>query len=239
MGSRTPTAVGGVRELAGRPAALFPWVDGTLRCQRSVSVDDARTVGRALAELHVVGEHIDASEGRFHPTALRARLDGVPVGDATFPTARLRRTLDDLEARRDASVPRGLVHGDLFRDNVLWDGATLVALLDFESASAGPFIYDLAVTLLAWCYGESFSQDLARSLVRGYESVRALDEAERKSFHVEACLAALRFTITRITDYAMRPDGGARVMKDWRRFLARLDALEAMGPGGLGVLTGA
>jgi homoserine kinase type II len=238
-GVATPTALGGVRELAGRPAALFPWVDGVIRCQSRVSVDDTHAVGRALAHLHVVGEHIDGSAGRFHPAALRARLDGIAVeASAAFPMARLRRTLGSLDARRDASVPHGLVHGDLFRDNVLWDGEKLVALLDFESASAGPFIYDLAVTLLAWCYGEGFSQDLARSLVGGYASVRPLGDKERKSFHVEACLAAVRFTITRITDYAMRPDGGARVMKDWHRFLDRLDALEAMGAEGLAALTG-
>jgi hypothetical protein len=65
-----------------------------------------------------------------------------------------------------------------------------------------------------------------------------LDDAERRGFHAEACLGAVRFTITRITDYAMRPLEAVGVMKDWRRFLARLDALEAMGEHGLSDLAG-
>lgn len=237
-GVPTPTALGAIRQLAGRPAALFPWVEGRIRCQRSVSVDDAHCIGRSLAHLHVAGQSIEATEGRFHPAALRTRLER--CSDVDFPVRRLRSTLDALEARRNTPLPHGLVHGDLFRDNVLWDGATVLALLDFESASAGAFIYDLAVTMLAWCFGDDFAPALVGSLVRGYESVRVLDGAEREGVHVEACLAAVRFTITRITDYAMRPalPDDRRVMKDWRRFLARLDALEAMGAVGLRGLTG-
>jgi homoserine kinase type II len=126
------------------------------------------------------------------------------------------------------------VHGDLFRDNVLWgDEGELAALLDFESASDGVLAYDLAVTLLAWCFGDTLSSPLARAMVAGYEAERPLAVAERAGMLAEACVAALRFTITRVTDYAMRVVTGPRVLKDYRRFLARLDALEALGPSGL------
>src|SRR5262249_38949869 len=129
---------------------------------------------------------------------------------------------------------------DLFRDNVLWaTGAgtvqtrmedPIVALLDFESASRGAFVFDLAVTLLAWCYGDVLEPPLARALVSGYSSVRPLADREKKALFASARFAATRFTITRITDYAMPGRGGeGRVIKDWRRFLGRLDVLEAIG----------
>ncbi len=229
-GVATPAPLEGVHTLAGRPAALFPWVTGVCRCQKGVRVEDAAKVGEALARLHVTSTALKAREGRFDAVGLRLRLERIPA--ASFPVERLRHTLSDLVEGRDPTIPKGLIHGDLFRDNVLWEGDRLAALLDFESACEGAFVYDLAVTLLAWCYGDDFSPSLCRALVRGYESVRPLERAEREALHTEARLAAVRFTVTRITDYAMRTHG-AGVMKDWRRFLARLDAIEAMGEGGL------
>jgi homoserine kinase type II len=228
-GVRTPVAAFSGR-LANKPAAILPWVDGAMSCQRGVSTERAAAVGAALARVHVAGEGLALPEGRFHVGALEARLDRITPA---YPVERLRRTLHELAAARDASIPHGLIHGDLFRDNVLWGSDTeIAALLDFESASRGAFVYDVAVTLLAWCYGDALEAPLARALASGYGSVRPLAEAEKHALYTEARLAAVRFTITRITDYAMR-GGEGRVMKDWRRFLARLDALEAMGEAGL------
>jgi homoserine kinase type II len=223
-GVPTPRALGDVEELAGRPAVLFPWVEGQMRCQAAVSSNDTAALGHTLAELHRV-KGIEAPAGRFHTDALHDRLDVIAASDraAEFPVERLRRVLDEVERARDVSLPRGVVHGDLFRDNVLWEGNRLAALLDFESAFDGPLVYDLAVCILAWCFGEALDPDLERGLLAGYESVRPLSEQEKTGLRAEKLFGAVRFTITRITDYAMRPAEG-RVMKDWRRFLSRLDA---------------
>jgi homoserine kinase type II len=239
-GVATPRAVGR-GTLAGKPAALFPWVEGAMSCQRGVTEARARAVGTELARVHLAGADLEAAPDRFGPDALRARLQ--TIDPDAFPAARLRRSLDALAAARDDSIPRGLAHGDLFRDNVLWlsSGDRVAALLDFESASRGAFAYDLAVCVLSWCYGDAFDPALARALVAGYEATRPLEPAEKHAFYTEARLAAVRFTITRITDYAMKgaEQAGPRVMKDWRRFLARLDALEAMGAEGFAALVGA
>ncbi|HEY1958452.1 MAG TPA: homoserine kinase [Polyangiaceae bacterium] len=233
-GVLTPAAVG-QGTLAGKPAALFPWVDGGISCQRAVSPARAFALGRALADVHRAGADLPASPNRFDAEALRARLGRI---ERAYPVVRLRAALDAAEAARDPNIPRGFVHGDLFRDNVLWAAPgsdRLVALLDFESASHGPLAFDLAVTLLAWCYGDAFEPSLARALVAGYEAARPMGIDEKRALYTESLFGAIRFTITRITDYAMR-GGENRVMKDWRRFLARLDALEAMGPSGFEAL---
>ena len=231
-----------VSTVRGKPAALFPWRDGTIRCQKAVSIEDARLVGEALARVHAAGDGETPEAGRFEVADLRARLDRV-AADARFGAMapELRVALDRAHAARDPGLPRGLVHGDLFRDNVLWskDGR-IAALLDFESACAGAFAYDLMVTVLSWCVGDDLDARLATAMREGYERVRLLEARERDALAAEGCFAALRFTITRITDYAMRTGAaGPRVVKDWRRFRMRYERLAALGAEGVRAALGA
>lgn len=235
-GVPTPSPVEGrdgayVRTVAGKPAALFPWVEGDMLCQRAVTPEAGRTVGAALARVHLAGPGpAPLGEGRFGPRALAARCDRVATAkdeEARALAGPLRDAVLDLAARRRTDLPTGLVHGDLFRDNVLWSGGSIAALLDFESAHLGPLVYDLAVTILSWSFSSDLDGGLARAIASGYQEVRPLSAAERAAFPDEARLATLRFTITRITDDAIR------VGKRWQRFVARREALERLGPAGV------
>lgn len=115
---------------------------------------------------------------------------------------------------------------------MLWTNGRIAALLDFESASHESYPFDLMVTLLAWCFGDHLDPALARAMAQGYARVRPIPEAEAARLYEEGSFAALRFTITRITDFELRPRGSG-VFKDFRRFLARGEALDALGPAGL------
>src|SRR5262249_25446290 len=126
----------------------------------------------------------------------------------------LATTLDSLRDRSDE--PGGLVHSDLFRDNVLWQDGRISALLDFESASHETSSFDVMVTLLAWCFHTSLDRELSRALIRGYTGVRPFTEGERARLFDDARFAALRFSITRITDFELRPKGTG-IYKDFRR----------------------
>jgi homoserine kinase type II len=235
-----------VSDVRGKPAALLPWRSGTSRCQAQVTPHDARRLGEALARVHVAGGRARAAgaaaeaslePGRFRYEDLCARLDRIAAsGDARFAPGvpALRDKLAGAHAARQP-LPRGLIHGDLFRDNVLWDGdGTLAALLDFESASDGTFAYDLMVTVLAWCVGDDLDERLASALREGYEQVRPLQEEERRALASEGAFAALRFAVTRITDFAMRAaPGGPPPARDWRRFMMRFEKLQALGAAGV------
>lgn len=229
-----------VSEVRGKPAALFPWLEGTSRCQKQVTAVDAARVGEGLARVHVAGAKETPGPSRFRYEDLCARLDRIAEtrdpAHAAFPALvpELRATLDRVHARRPAGLPHGLVHGDLFRDNVLWaaDGQ-LAALLDFESAAQGTFAFDLMVTILAWCVGDDLDLGLARAMREGYERVRPLEAIERGALAAEGTFACLRFAITRITDFAMRAPPGVPPARDWRRFMKRFEKLESLGAGGL------
>lgn len=232
-----------VSVIRGKPAVLFPWRHGHMRCQAGVTPADAARVGEALARVHVAGAGEPAQPGRFGVEALGLRLDRIAAsGDPTFaPMVQgLRASLARVHAARDTSLPRGLTHGDLFRDNVLWaDTGEVSALLDFESACEDAFAYDLMVTVLSWCFGDDLEPRLASSMREGYERVRPLSEREKQGLWAEGSFAAVRFTITRITDYAMRTGAtGPRVVKDWRRFAKRFERLETLGVAGTRALLG-
>ncbi len=232
-----------VSTVRAKPAALFPWREGTMRCQAAVSPDDVRLVGEALARVHVAGAHEAVEAGRFRFEDLGRRLDRIESsGDERFASRvpALRLALTTAHGARNPRLPRGLIHSDLFRDNVLWgpDGR-VVALLDFESACDGTYAYDLMVTVLAWCFGDELEPRLATALRAGYESIRPLTEIEKAALCVEGSFGALRFAITRITDYAMRTSAaGPRSLKDWRRFLARYETLQTLGSSGVRGLLG-
>lgn len=220
--------------VAGKPTAVFELVTGVPSCQAAVTEARAREVGRLLGAVHraAIGFPV-RREGRFTLRDVRKRLDqaeGAARPELAEVIPRLRRTLTVVETT-ELVAPSGLVHGDLFRDNVYWADDRITAIIDWESASDGVLGFDLMVAVLAWCFGDALDLRLARALVGGYAEVRPLDPGEDLALHVQARAAATRFAATRITDYHLRSAGvGTRVLKDYRRFLARLDAIEALSP---------
>jgi homoserine kinase type II len=232
-----PVVHGDAPAFANKPFALFPWLDGEVLCQARVTNEHCRRVGAALAKVHLASAFLPRlGPGRFGPEKMLERIERVKASGRSeyFADAeRIRESLERYRAARDPELPSGIVHGDLFRDNVLWKRGELVALLDFESAFHGPFVYDVLVTIQAFCYADAFDLPLARALCEGYESERPFEEREKHALRVEGALGALRFATTRITDYSLRVPAGAKPVRDYRRFLARLSVIEAGGLDGL------
>jgi homoserine kinase type II len=212
-----------------KPFALYPWIDGDIVCQARVSPAHCAAVGDALARLHASTPHVTPlAGGRFRVEDLFGRLERIEAQSPEHRDAALhiRRRLRHYTARRNLHLPSGVIHGDLFRDNVLWQGDRIAALIDFESASHGVFAFDLMVTIHAWCYGDAFRAELVEAMLGGYHAVRELEPAELAALPIEGAIAALRFATTRITDFSMRAPPGQPPLRDYRRFLARLEALE-------------
>jgi len=215
----------------GKAFAVFPWVDGEILCQGRVTVDACRKLGAALAAVHLTSDRApELPEGRFRIPDLRERLKRVEVAGRTAllpAVAQIRELFTHYEARRSPALTIGICHGDLFRDNVLWQNGEVRALLDFESACAGSFAYDLMVTALAWCYGAEFDLGLVSALFEGYGAVRPVPPAEVAAMPVEGAIACLRFATTRLTDFSLRVADGEPPIRDYGRFLARLAAIES------------
>jgi homoserine kinase type II len=228
---RRPGPGPGDLRVGGKPVAAFELVGGAPTCQAGVTPERASAVGGALARIH--GLRAPPRPSRFSAADVLRRVDDIEAGGGPELLAlcgELRAALDGLPSGWEEGLPTGVIHGDLFRDNVRFDGDEVVAVLDWESASDGLFVYDLMVAVLAWCFGDGFRWDLARALLVGYGAARVLGEREWAALHPAAVTAAVRFTATRLTDFELRAGIGERVHKDYRRFAARLAALRALSP---------
>jgi homoserine kinase type II len=224
-------------EWHGLYVSLFPWVPGRTLARADVTPAHAALVGAALAKLHLASAGFpDQRPGRYEPEEIHRRVrevERLARPDLVGPIAVLGLALDELARARAADLPTGLIHGDLFIDNVLFaDNAaggapSLAALLDFEQASWGRFAYDVAVTALAFGYGRhDFRADVTRALLDAYAAVRPFAQEERAAFGAELRFAACRFAVTRITDVHLKRDTGAPGGKDFNRYLARLGSVE-------------
>ncbi|MCB9667765.1 MAG: homoserine kinase [Myxococcales bacterium] len=219
-------------QVQGKPVGVFECVGGSQSCQQGVTRERAAAVGAWLANVHgVLQAFPEKRQGRFTVAHMKARLHDIATRSETAlvsTVTRLEENLGEIESFVDEGLPHGVIHGDLFRDNVRWDGCHIVSVIDWESASDGLFIYDLMVAVLAWCYGNGFDWQLVSAMVRSYHDTRPLCPEEQQQLRACALRAALRFAITRITDFHSRGSIGERVHKDYRRFLARWDAIQAL-----------
>jgi homoserine kinase type II len=215
-----------VRDLAGRPAALITFLEGVWI--RRPQPRHCAAVGKALAGLHVAGRGFGLTRANglglagWRPLFARfeARADEIAPGLG----ATVRQELDHLERHWPAGLEQGIIHADLFPDNVFFLGDRLSGLIDFYFACNDALAYDIAVTLNAWCFesDHSFNITKGQALLKGYESVRRLTPAEREALPLLARGAALRFLLTRAYDWLHTASNALVKRKDPGEFLRRL-----------------
>lgn len=211
--------------LCGRPAALFTFLEG--RQRMAPSVDDCRMMGALNARLHLaaggfspVRENALTLPGwRALADTCRTRADEVAPGLAAL----IDDELQFLGARWPATAPKGLVHADLFPDNVFFDDGGVSGVIDFYFACTDLFVYDLALTLNAWAAaGSPFDDARAAALLKGYEAVRRLSLEEKSALPVCLRGASLRILLTRLHDFLHRVDGALVKVKDPLEYRALL-----------------
>ena len=222
--------------------SVFAWRPGRHLGPTEITPEVAGAIGGALARLHLVALELPVDWRRRsiydhdHLVARHARfaISGDPALARAIPVLREELAMAGAATEVRRAATHGIIHGDLFRDNVLWDAGRLVAILDFEQASGGSLAYDLAVCINDWCWTGAVQIDTVAALLAGYQRVRPLTAADREALPIEVRAAAARFTITRITDVYLAAVDNPE--KDFRAFLARCDAWRGTGLGQLSSL---
>jgi homoserine kinase type II len=191
--------------IAGRPAAIITFLEGMWI--RRPSAGHCGALGEALAKLHRAGADFPHKRGNslsvegWRPLydTVAARCDSIRPG----LSAGLAEELAELEAIWPRRLPQGVIHADLFPDNVFFLGDRLSGLIDFYFACTDALAYDLAICLNAWCFeaDHSYNVTKGRNLLQAYAAVRALSAEERQVLPILARGSALRFLLTRLVDW--------------------------------------
>jgi homoserine kinase type II len=219
-------AGGVIGTLAGRPAAIVTFLDG-MSIRRPSAVHCAG-VGEAVARLHLAGADFPLSR------ANALSVSGWrPLYEAAAPSANgvqpgldkaIAAELTALEASWPQGLPQGVIHADLFPDNVFFLGERLSGLIDFYFACIDTLAYDVAICLNAWCFelDHSYNVTKGRALLQAYARNRALSAAEREALPLLCRGAALRFLLTRLVDWLNVPPGALVKPKDPLEYFRKL-----------------
>jgi homoserine kinase type II len=244
-GVACPTPIHGrdgqaLRTLCGRPAALVSFLDGI--SPHRVQASHCGALGGALAKLHLAGADFTMVRPNDLSVASWRRLfEACREGaDRVLPGLEdeVARELDDLERHWPSDLPAGVIHADLFPDNVFFRGAELSGIIDFYFACNDLIAYDLAVCLNAWCFEPdgAFNITKARQMLAAYRAVRPFTGAELGALPLLARGAALRFLLTRLFDWQNQVTGALVRPKDPLEYLGKLRFHRGLsGPGAYGL----
>jgi homoserine kinase, Neisseria type len=235
-----------LRQLCGRPAAVVSFLTGM--SARRLTLAHCAALGEAMAEMHLKGADFPQARGNDLSVAgwrplfeeEKARADEVTPGLAAFIEAELTA----LERDWPTTLPMGLIHADLFPDNVFFraDKVThqekVSGLIDFYFACTDALAYDIAICLNAWCFEPdgSFNATKARLMLNGYRRVRPLSADELQALPLLARGAAMRFLLTRLYDWLNTPAGALVKRKDPLEYYRKLRFHQGItGPGAYGI----
>ncbi len=223
------------RKIDGKAVALIEFLPGVSPSTPSVAQTSA--VGAALAKMHLATDgYPERRANDLGPPSWQAIADTC----GTAGLASINRSLPGIIDRHlprllldwPRSLPTGVIHADLFPDNVLLVGNEVSGMIDFYFACADAFAYDLAVTHAAWCFdksGEKLDTNLSSALVDGYESIRPLSAQERAALPALGQGAAMRFILSRADDWLTTPDDALVERKDPMDFARRLEFYASAG----------
>jgi homoserine kinase type II len=230
-GLACPTPITGddgkaLRDLCGRPAALISFLRG-LSVVRPSPMHCAG-IGRGMAEMHRAVADFPMTRPNALGLAGWHQLANACRDQAEIVRPGLMSMIDDelewLDKAWPKTLPSGVIHADLFPDNVFFMGEQLTGLIDFYFACNDFLAYDLVIAMNAWCFepDRSFNATKTRRLLAGYQSVRPLEPAEIAAMPALARGAALRFLLTRLYDWVNQVEGALVRPKDPAEYVEKL-----------------
>jgi homoserine kinase type II len=216
-----------LRTLSGRPAAIITFLNGMW--PRRIEAWHCLELGKALAELHVAGKSFPQQRANnLSLEGWKTLFDKIDPSAAQNVEAGLSNMiageLIELTKAWPTSLPTGVIHADLFPDNVFFLGKACSGLIDFYFACTDFLAYDVAICMNAWCFEPDGALNVTKAtkLFAGYESVRPLSADEKQALPILARGSAVRFLLTRLYDWVNTPAGALVKPKDPREYLRKL-----------------
>jgi len=219
-----------ISEILGKKAAVVSFVDGNAK--KILSPDNCYNVGINTAKLHLITNNLNAKrENKLSINSWRKIYNKVKKDcskiHSNLPNI-IEKNLDIIEKNWPKNIPSGIIHADLFSDNIFFKENKLSGIIDFYFSCNDFYAFEIAICLNALCFegkneNLSFNVTKAKKFIDGYSSIRKLSKAEKDSLKILCQGAAIRFLLTRVFDYLNLIEGAIVKIKDPVEYLKRLE----------------
>jgi len=219
-----------VTEISGKKAAVVSFLNGSAK--KNLNPDDCHKVGIQTAKLHLITKNLTGKrENKLSVNSWRKIYKKVQKDCSKIHpnlTKTIEKNLDEIENNWPKNIPSGIIHADLFPDNIFFKDNKLTGIIDFYFSCYDFYAFEIAICLNALCFegkneNLSFNVTKAKKFIDGYSSVKKLTEVEKKSLKILCQGAAIRFLLTRVFDYLNLTEGAIVKIKDPVEYLKRLE----------------
>ena len=219
-----------ITEIFGKKAAVVSFLEGASK--KNLTPDNCYEVGIYTAKLHMITKNLNIKRtNRLSVNSWRLIYRKIQRDcSKIYPdlTKIIERNLEVIEDKWPKNIPRGIIHADLFPDNIFFKGSKLTGIIDFYFSCYDFYALEIAICLNALCFegkneNLSFNVTKAKKFIDGYSSIRKLTEEEKESLKILCHGAAMRFLLTRVFDYLNLTEDALVKIKDPVEYLKRLE----------------
>ena len=219
-----------ISEILNKKAAVISFIDGNSK--KNLNPNECYQVGNYTAKLHLITKNLSINRvNKLSVKSWREIYNKVKKDCAkihkNLPEI-IEKNLNDIEVNWPKNIPSGIIHADLFPDNIFFKNNNLSGIIDYYFACHDFYAFEIAICLNAFCFegskgNLSFNVTKAKKFIDGYSKVRKLKDEEKKSFNILCKGAAIRFLLTRVFDYLNLTEGAVVTVKDPIEYLKRLE----------------
>ena len=224
-----------ISEILKKKASVVSFIEGNTK--KNLSPNECYQVGNYAAKLHKITKNLNSKrENKLSVNSWREIYNKVKKDCSKIhPNLSniIEKNLNEIETDWPKNIPSGIIHADLFPDNIFFNKNKLSGIIDFYFSCNDYYAFEIAICLNALCFegkneNLSFNVTKAKKFIDGYSSVRVLTDDEKKSLKVLCKGAAIRFLLTRVFDYLNLIEGAIVKIKDPLEYLKRLEFHESV-----------
>ena len=214
--------------MKNKTACIVSFLEG--KDKKSLNLKNCYHIGKMIAEMHLSTKKINLSrKNSMSIKYLNPLLNSIRFKSKKFINIEkfLKTNFKDIKMQWPKKLPSGIIHGDLFIDNIFFKNNKLSGIIDFYFAANDYFMYEIAICINALCFDKKKSEFLinkkkVKNLIKGYESIKKISIKEKKSLNILCRGAALRYFLTRLYDYSNTPKTALIKIKDPREYYQKL-----------------
>ena len=215
-------------KLKNKTACIVSFLNG--KDKNKLDLKNCFEVGKIIAQMHLVTKNINLSrKNSMGIKNLDPLLKSIKFRSNKFSNLEkfLANNLNEIKKNWPKKLPKGIIHGDLFIDNIFFNKNKLSGIIDFYFAANDYFMYEIAICINALCFDNKKSKfkinkQKIKSLIKGYESIKKISLKEKKSLNILCRGAAMRYLLTRLYDYSNTPKTALIKIKDPNEYYQKL-----------------